>query len=123
MVLRATQSWLSPRDWLLHPEALRHLATLYAEGQGVPQDFTQAAEWYRRAAEQGLADAQYNLASIYANGDGINTDFAAAYLWFTLAAGQGDADAERGLEVIGRRMSPAELDEGQRLVRNFRAIN
>jgi len=31
-----------------------------------------SVEWYRRAAEQGHADAQYNLGWMYANGQVIN---------------------------------------------------
>ena len=30
-------------------------------GKGVAQDFSQAKNWYEKAAEQGLADAQYNF--------------------------------------------------------------
>src|ERR1035437_8146301 len=33
----------------------------YAKGEGVPQDYAQAAVWYRKAAEQGDAKAQYSL--------------------------------------------------------------
>ncbi|MBE40311.1 MAG: hypothetical protein CL480_03085, partial [Acidobacteria bacterium] len=33
------------------------LGDLYAEGDGVPQDETEALRWYRRAAEQGDAAA------------------------------------------------------------------
>ena len=34
---------------------------LYANGDGVPKDAAESAQWYRRAAEQGYAGAQYNL--------------------------------------------------------------
>jgi TPR repeat protein len=34
---------------------------MYANGQGVPQDYGEAIRWYRKAAEQGFADAQFNL--------------------------------------------------------------
>src|SRR5258708_1588241 len=37
------------------------LGDLYAHGQGVTQDYAQAARWYRLSAEQGLAAAQVNL--------------------------------------------------------------
>jgi TPR repeat protein len=33
----------------------------YAAGRGVSVDNAKAAEWYRKAAEQGDADAQYEL--------------------------------------------------------------
>ena len=34
-----------------------NLGVLYANGDGVPQDLAQAAEWYRKAAEQGYSRA------------------------------------------------------------------
>jgi TPR repeat protein len=33
------------------------LGVMYANGQGVPQDYGQAVVWYRKAADQGDADA------------------------------------------------------------------
>ena len=41
---------------------------MYTFGQGVPQNYTEAAKWYRLAAEQGNAQAQYNLGFLYAEG-------------------------------------------------------
>ena len=38
---------------------------------GVPQDYTEAVRWCRRAAEQGDARAQYNLGNMYYNGMGV----------------------------------------------------
>ena len=38
-----------------------NLGTLYENGDGVPQDKSEAAKWYRAAAEQGDEDAQFNL--------------------------------------------------------------
>ncbi|MBE0616885.1 MAG: sel1 repeat family protein [Proteobacteria bacterium] len=37
-----------------------NLGLLYANGQGVPQNYTEAANWYRKAAEQGNASAQFS---------------------------------------------------------------
>ena len=33
--------------------------------EGVEQDYVEAVKWYRLAAEQGNADAQYNLGVAY----------------------------------------------------------
>ena len=33
----------------------------YLEGKDVPQDYARAAEWFRKAAEQGVAVAQCKL--------------------------------------------------------------
>jgi hypothetical protein len=43
------------------------LGVMYANGQGVPQDYAQAVVWYRKAAEQGDADAS-RLAGLSALG-------------------------------------------------------
>ena len=41
---------------------------MYENGRGVPQDDAEALKWYRKAAEQGNANAQKHLAQIKANG-------------------------------------------------------
>jgi hypothetical protein len=66
-----------------------HLGTLYETGNGVPQDYTQAIIWYRKAAEQNLAIAQYRLGVLYANGVGVPPDESQAAAWFRRAADQG----------------------------------
>ena len=57
------------------------LGVLYTHGRGVPQDYTAAMSWYRKAAEQGDAQAQYNLGVSYRTGRGVAKDDAAAVLW------------------------------------------
>lgn len=42
----------------------------YENGQGVARDGKQAAEWYRRAAEQRSVSGALHLAEIYRDGDG-----------------------------------------------------
>jgi len=41
-----------------------NLANCYAKGLGVPEDFDKAVYWCRKAAEQGLAEAQKTLAAL-----------------------------------------------------------
>ena len=62
---------------------------MYAQGQGVKQDYTKATSWYRKAAEQGDAGAQFNLGCMYANGTGVKQDFVEAARLFRKAAEQG----------------------------------
>ena len=38
----------------------------------------EAVKWYRKAAEQGLAEAQSALGSCYANGRGVDKDYLEA---------------------------------------------
>jgi len=39
-------------------DAQFHLGVMYEFGEGVPQDYKEAARWYRLAADQGDAHAQ-----------------------------------------------------------------
>ncbi|WP_238544422.1 hypothetical protein [Avibacterium paragallinarum] len=50
------------------------LAAMFNEGMGVKQDFQQAAKWYAKAAEQGVAEAQFSLANAYHEGKGGKQD-------------------------------------------------
>ena len=43
--------------------------TCTTRGDGAPQDYKEAVKWYRLAAEQGDANAQYNLGVMYDNGE------------------------------------------------------
>jgi len=49
-------------------------ASATVSGDGVAKDAEQAVSWYRRAAEAGHADAQFNLGVCYSNGDGVAKD-------------------------------------------------
>ena len=42
-----------------------NLGVMYANGQGVTQDYAEAVRWYRKAADQGYAAAQFNLGLLY----------------------------------------------------------
>jgi len=41
---------------------------MYTNGEGVVQDYAEAAKWYRKAAEQGYARAQSALGFMYNTG-------------------------------------------------------
>ena len=57
----------------------------------------EAVRWFRLAAEQGDASAQFNLGGMYANGEGVLEDDTEAVRWFRLAAEQGHAGAQSSL--------------------------
>ncbi|MFQ5939541.1 MAG: tetratricopeptide repeat protein, partial [Alphaproteobacteria bacterium] len=78
-------------------QAQFYLGFMYRNGQGTPEDFSEAVNWYRRAAEQGVAGAQFNLGLMYDNGQGVPQDYAEAVLWYRRAAEQGIAGAQFNL--------------------------
>ena len=76
------------------------LGVMYYNGNGVPQDYQEAAKWYLLAAEQGDADAQSFLGVIYYNGKGIPQDYQEAMKWHRLAAEQGAPYSQYTLGVM-----------------------
>ena len=56
--------------------------------------------WYRKAAEQGHADAQNNLGVMYDNGKGVRQDYTNAVQWYRKAAEQGHAGAQINLGMM-----------------------
>jgi TPR repeat protein len=70
---------------------------MYLDGRGLPQDYTQALYWYRKAADQGLATAQENLGDLYFLGKSVTQDYSKAVYWYLKAAEQGSGKAQYNL--------------------------
>jgi uncharacterized protein len=70
------------------------LGLMYNKGEGVTQDYAQAAKWYEKAATQGNAKAQVLLGTLYYNGEGVTQDYAQAAKWYEKAAIPGSAEAQ-----------------------------
>ena len=64
---------------------------------GVEKNEAEAVKWFRQAADQGLAMAQYSLGCCYGNGEGVEKDEAESVKWYRKAAEQGNADAQYNL--------------------------
>lgn len=61
---------------------------------GKSQDYSQAVYWYRKAAEQGDASAQYSLGLCYEDGQGVSKSLSDAVHWYRKAAEQGVSNAQ-----------------------------
>jgi TPR repeat protein len=68
-------------------------------------------KWYRKAADQGDAVAQFNLGYMYAYGRGVAKDEAEAVKWYRKAADQGRANAQNGLGVMYAKGQGVPKDE------------
>ena len=79
------------------PGAQFVIGYMYQYGKGVPQDYAEAARWYRKAAEQGNAKSQHNLGYMYDKGQGVPQDYAEAVRWYRKAAEQGNAKSQHNL--------------------------
>ncbi|KAG0197886.1 hypothetical protein BGX33_000252, partial [Mortierella sp. NVP41] len=90
------------------PSAQNIVGDLYRLGEGVPQDFSAAMDWYYKAAEEGDAEGQYRVAQLYDYGLGVPQDFEWAMDWYLKAADQGYAPAQSSIGDL----SPAGLHPG-----------
>ena len=72
-------------------------------------------KWYRKAAEQNYAAAQYNLGFCYDNGEGVAKDYVEAYKWLLLAARQGDdwMMKKNMTELESKLMTPEQIADGK----------
>jgi hypothetical protein len=84
-----------------------NLGAAYDNGIGVEHDIDKALQWYQKAAEQGLAEAQFNLAHLLVTEE---ISAVAAAEWMQKAAEQGMTDAEYLLGVIYAEGIGVEVD-------------
>jgi TPR repeat protein/uncharacterized membrane protein len=74
--------------------------TYFSGEQDIPVDKSQAAVWFRKAAAQGLPDAQSFLGVMHLQGDGVRLDKIEGKRLLTAAASQGHSDASELLLSI-----------------------
>jgi len=92
-------------------EAYTLLGEIYQEGLGVAQDYTKAAEAYRKAADLGDANAQFSLGTFAAEGRGVPKDLSKAADLFEQAAKNGNPAAQYNLALVylhGKGRAPDE---------------
>ena len=76
------------------------LGRILETGSAGPKDPGAAADWYRKAADAGLAKARNNLGGLYYRGEGVPKDSRVAAEWFSKAAYQNYADAQFSLASL-----------------------
>lgn len=97
-----------------------NLGAAYDQGIGVKQDIRKALHWYEKAAEQGLAEAQFNLAHLLVEAE-ISASTAAE--WMRKAADQGLTDAEFLMGVIYAEGMGVEVNKDEARVWLQKAID
>ncbi len=92
---------------------------------GVPQVDAEAVGWWRKAAEQGMAEAQYNLGFMYGIGEGVPQNSVQAHVWINLAVpklppGESRDKAVEVRDEIAKLMTPAQISEAEKLAREWK---
>ena len=90
---------------------------MYRKGEGVPQDYAEAAKWYRLAAEQGFEFAQNSLGVMYEYGQGVLQDNTMAHMWYNIASANGHEKAGGYRDERAGLMANADISKAQAMAR------
>ncbi len=100
-----------------------YLGFMFEQGRGVPQNYTEATYWYRRASEQGFSTAQYTLGLLYDKGFGVPQDPVEAGKWLTLAAGGAPRESReyyaRMRDAVATKLTRGQIAEARRRAIEF----
>ena len=96
-------------------EAQFYMGYRYQHGKGIAQNHAEALRWYTKAADQGHASALNYLGVMSQAGQGQPQNNVEAYKWFNLAAASGEKEYIDNRDRIAKKLSAAQLAEGQRL--------
>ena len=102
--------------------AQHYLGTLYMSGTGVERDPREAMYWCHLAAWQGNPGGQACLGDAYESGRGMPKDLVHAYMWLTFAAAKGWEGAATKLQALEEKMSPRQMLEAEKLIRQTRIL-
>ena len=91
-------------------------------GEGVPQDYQEAAKWYLKAAEQGNMQAQFYAGRLYEKGQGVPQNDVIALSFYILASAGGEARATTERDRLTVWMSPDQVAEAQSRAREFKIV-
>jgi uncharacterized protein len=97
------------------PVAQNVVGMAYKYGDVVPQNHSQSLHWFKQAAQQGDADAQFNLGRIYGKATGavygkqraVPRDDVTAAFWYRKAAEQNYGPAQLNLGQMYAEGSPS----------------
>lgn len=97
----------------------------YEAGRGgLKRDYAEAANWYRKSAEQGNVYAQASLGILYHAGKGVTQDNVQAEMWFTIAADRaikGDRDTIVEMrDSVAAHLTPRQKADAQRLAHEWK---
>lgn len=100
--------------------AQHSLGSMYRDGRGGSRNLVYAVEWMRKAVEQGHKGAFKDMGELYWKGLGVAQNNMLAYMWWKLADGYGDEESERLYKMAAGEMTPEEILEAEKMVREWR---
>ena len=95
------------------------LGVMYLKGQGVEQNYEEAAKWLRLSAQQSIPNAQYKLAGLYSDGNGVPQDNEYAYIWYSVGASHQHEKSSQAIADAKAKLSSEELAEADKAIPEF----
>lgn len=85
------------------------------------EDYPAAASWFRKAAMQGLPQAQLQLGLLLKQGQGVNLDKSEAYVWLLVSydAGNQSATVASNLAQLQAELGSAQVDQAKSRAREL----
>lgn len=102
-----------------HGLAQYYLGMMYLRGDGVEQNYADAAKWFDKAARQRIKQAQFRLAELYADGKGVPRDYEYAYAWYRVGSEHKHSRSIDALAGARENLDPDELEEAEKLSREL----
>ncbi len=67
------------------PDSENLIGWAYANGRGVEIDYSEAHNWFSKAAEDNHPEAQVSLGMMYCNGQAVAQDMVKCLMWLLIA--------------------------------------
>ena len=79
----------------------------------MPKNLPEGAKWYRKAADQGHAEAQAFLGYAYFTGEGVTQSDIKAYVWLSVSKINGLRAGKRWLKKLRKRMTKQQIAQAK----------
>jgi len=99
---------------------MSNLAVAYAQGDGTAKNPQEAGRWFLKAAQLGLADAQFDLAILYERGLGVPQNLTDAYRWYVIAAKSGDKESKDRVDALSSQLTPEDRAAAETAAAEFK---
>ncbi len=104
-----------------HALAQYQMGLMLEQGQGTAPNLTEAYKWYKKAADQGIADAYFALGQIYHRGVVVPVDAIQAFASFDVAAQLGHSVSGDWRGMVSNALNQADLAKAQKLAAEWLA--
>jgi len=97
-----------------HGLAQYQMGLMLEQGQGTEANLTEAYKWYKKAADQGIADAYFALGQIYYRGVAVPKDLMQAMVSFDVAARLGHSVSNDWRGMVSNVLNDEQLAKAQK---------